>query len=146
MGAANTFAPRTDDPAASEDLYLETAEVQADRRSKLLKSYQKAGGRIAGARKVNPCKRLFGDDGCEKEDLDVNGYCKHLIGQTIPGDPKHYHPLKKRPSEIGTDFSFIDGSVTLPVLEGDELVNSTVCYRVYRRHPNQKAGKPKTED
>lgn len=143
MAAANCFAPSTDDPIEAEDLYLPAKRVQRDRRSKLMKSYAKAGGRMAGAHLVNPCKQLFGDDGCERNQLDSEGYCKHLVGFTVQGDDRHYHPMVPRVTEKGifVDLRFVDGKQKLEVQPGDELVRITTCCRVYRRNPEE----PKVE-
>lgn len=80
---------------------------------------------------VNACQY-----GCEVEDLDNNGYCRHLVGFTRitkPGEPEAFDPRKPRYNENGEIIAeFVDGSDPQPVLKTDIKVRITGSCRVYR--------------
>jgi hypothetical protein len=85
--------------------------------------------------------------GCTDDQLDGNGYCRHLIGFT--NDQKFYEPLIFLPGgervvrvpmkETGEVIRLPDVTkemkkkpVLQPIREGDKLEQITVSYRVYR--------------
>lgn len=103
-----------------------------------------AKSRTKSGRKVNACPF-----GCKEQQLDSQGYCRHLVGFTVPGDDKYYYPQKMGPggkrivspkTVVDEDLS-ADGeepilkTVAEPVQEGDLLVLITSCHRVYRNVP-----------
>ena len=67
--------------------------------------------------------------GCQSEQLDENGYCRHLVGFTVPGEPHHFEPLAP-PDAAG--YRTVRGARREPVRKGDRLVQITVSSRVYR--------------
>jgi hypothetical protein len=95
--------------------------------------------------------------GCPNEDLDDHGYCRHLVGFTVPGDEKHYEPMvetvrgrvvKVDRDRRATGAEDQDGPVYKEgkaryeeVKKGDELRWITVSARVYRDVDRQKAVK-----
>lgn len=105
----------------------------------------KALGRASVGEKVNFCPF-----GCQEQHLDDHGYCRHLVGFTLPGDPTKYEPMVKRNGKrvvqvprpkvkVGADEEgdvFEDGPPQYQdVLPGDQLVRITHCSRVYRDQP-----------
>jgi hypothetical protein len=108
-----------------------------EKLSPLMKAKQKSAVGI----KVNACPF-----GCENDDLDDNGYCRHLVGFTVPGDKNTMYPRKpimvqtsiavingKRVSKSAEDSEYIGvRNKPEPVLKTDRLVLITVCHRVYR--------------
>jgi|HubBroStandDraft_2_1064218.scaffolds.fasta_scaffold65285_2 hypothetical protein len=130
-----------------------------DTRSELMKAKSRAKG------KVNACPF-----GCTMQQLDDNGYCRHLVGFTT--DRKTMEPLIRetkinpdngermltgrrivRPAtrqvedivDYDDEGNPIKGKVRIPVPEplqpGDKLVRITVSYRVYRDRDSSKAVK-----
>lgn len=69
--------------------------------------------------------------GCEDGELDINGYCHHLVGFTNGG--KTYEPrVRGRGGRI-----FVDGSKREPLKRGaHRLVKITTSARVYDKHGN----------
>jgi len=110
------------------------------------KSRKKAGN------KVNACPF-----NCVDRQLDQNGYCRHLVGFTVPGDDKYYYPMTMGPggrrvvkSRMVVDEELsCDGeepvlkAVAEPIKEGDLLVLITNCHRVYRDVPVTKKDEKK---
>lgn len=93
-------------------------------------------GAVSGE-KVNFCPY-----GCTDEEIDENGYCRHLIGFTTDGknmEPMRYNErgLRQvivkyvpRDGQPGKDAKAVP--VLEPVLKTDQLVQITVSSRVYR--------------
>lgn len=107
------------------------------RPRKVLSPLMEAKNRNQSGAVVNACPF-----GCQDNNLDANGYCKHLIGFTNPDDQKQYFPVVDRPGALPPDGSpgspadvFVDGRKPLPVLPGDKLVLISVASRVYREKP-----------
>lgn len=102
-------------------------DPQVDQRSALLRAISKARGRV-----VNACPY-----GCQDEELDQSGYCHHLIGFTLRGNDRMFHPIKHRPNRDGTpsEFVFSDGSDPQYVLPTDHLEPGSGSARVYRKVP-----------
>lgn len=65
--------------------------------------------------------------GCETEDLDDNGYCRHLVG--FSNDGKSFEAMV---TDQKTGRRSVMGSRVAPVEKGDKLVRITVSSRVYR--------------
>lgn len=106
-------------------LYGPTNAPNLDVRSKLIRSKERFAGQIIPA---CPFK-------CREKQMDAQGYCKHLVGFTIPdSEPLMYEPFKERVDAKGkeTGYRFTDGSDPRPVKKKDELVRITTSYRVYR--------------
>ncbi len=103
----------------------------------LMRAKAKAG---AGVR-INACPY-----GCNLKDLDDHGYCRHLIGFTLPGDETRYEPMVRADRRRRVKVEMVedpsegldeDGRPMLMpkyplVKETDKLVRATVCARVYR--------------
>ena len=113
--------------------FLSNEQPQDDLRS----DYLKALAKTKGGHTLNVCKT--DGFGCEDHELDQNGHCRHLIGATIPGDDKHFEPVKTRLPADGkplpkgvVGFRYSDGSDVQDVLPGDKLVKISVSSRVYR--------------
>lgn len=79
--------------------------------------------------------------GCktDSEDLDPQGYCRHLVGFTLPslpGEEKFFHALKYRPNKSGhrsaDDYRYVDGTDVQPILKTDKIERGGVSCRVYR--------------
>lgn len=64
------------------------------------------------------------------EHLDDNGYCEHLVGFTIPGNPKKMEPYLPPHPETGRRF--VDGADIQDVKPTDKLIEITQSCRVYR--------------
>ena len=60
-------------------------------------------------------------------DLDQNGYCRHLIGFTVPGSKKVFERMGVKEGQ-----RIVDGRHKETVKPGDKLVRITTSYRVYR--------------
>jgi len=126
-----------------------------DMRSELLKAQARAGA----GEKVNFCPF-----GCEDEQLDEHGYCRHLIGFT--NDKKNFEPMvrvkrgrkvvrvrKEGTGEFVRDMEEDDEGnpvmveeeimkpVLEPVLSTDKLVQISISYRVYRDIPKVQPSK-----
>ncbi len=97
--------------------------------------------------KVNACPF-----GCTIEDLDDQGYCRHLVGFTIPGNRKLYEPLvmkrgrrvvqvardKMKMGELAEDGQedWVWGPPQYEqVQKTDTLIDITCSARVYRDIP-----------
>lgn len=103
-----------------------------------------AKARTKSGHKVNACPF-----GCTMQQLDQNGYCRHLVGFTVPGDDKYYYPQVRtgggrrivKPRTVVDEELSCDGeepimkTVAEPVKDGDLLVLITSCHRVYRDVP-----------
>ena len=74
--------------------------------------------------KVNACPF-----GCELEELDEHGYCRHLVGFTTDGK------VLERQRLVG-DRRQVFGNEKEPVRKGDVLVQITTSSRVYRADEN----------
>lgn len=80
----------------------------------------------------------FCPHGCTTEELDDNGYCRHLVGFTK--DKKTMEPYvtvtKTLADEQGEEYTttrrFVRGSTPEPCLKGDKFEQITDTYRVYR--------------
>ncbi len=95
----------------------------------------------AKGKQVNACPF-----GCVDRQLDQHGYCRHLVGFTLPDSEQYYYPMfltvgAKRivkPRTVIDEELSCDGeepilkSVAEPVQAGDQLVKITSCSRVYR--------------
>ena len=75
--------------------------------------------------------------GCRTPELDEHGYCRHLIGFTLPGNEKFMEPrvprfnLQDPPQVVGY---FVDGKQKGPVPKNAQLERLTVCSRVYHKN------------
>lgn len=129
MAAVNALPPTDDE--ADTDLYLPKKKQRKDKRSKLIRSFEARGGRAnsGSGLTVNACPF-----GCPDDSLDENELCRHMIGTTVPGDDKHFYPVKVRKNRKGgsTGFKFTDGTDLQEVQPGDHLVRITTASRVYR--------------
>ncbi len=67
--------------------------------------------------------------GCESDDLDDLGYCRHLVGFT--SDRQTLERLEAEPAE-GKDKRMVQGHQCEAVRRTDKLVRITSNYRVYR--------------
>jgi hypothetical protein len=95
-----------------------SVQNRPDDRSRLMS----AKGKAASGEKPNFCPH-----GCTDEELDDNGYCRHLIGFTTDG--KIMEPMV-------TDARgrrYVDGSKSSAVPPGSTLERITTCHRVYHR-------------
>lgn len=95
--------------------------------------FQKAQAALRNGHVLNCCKT--DGFGCPDEALWEHGYCRHLVGFTLPGDNKVFHPIKERgkTGSKSSSFKFIDGDDPQPVLPSDKLVPVTEIFsRVYR--------------
>ena len=97
--------------------------VLQQRVSPLMQAKAKSRGN-----KVNACPF-----GCDLEDLDDLGYCKHLVGFTT--DKKTYEPMRRR--EDGRLQVY--GEEKKPLQPGDKLVEITLSHRVYRQQADKQA-------
>ena len=79
--------------------------------------------------KVNFCPH-----GCQVEDLDDNGYCRHLIGFT--NDGKTYEPMivDERGRRVVRARGKDGADLRKPVRESDRLERISISSRVYRRN------------
>jgi hypothetical protein len=89
--------------------------------------------------------------------VDMNGYCGHLQGFTLPGDETRYEFLDQRADADVTDEDspsydpaakprrFVNGRRILEVQPGDVLVPITVSSFVYRKVEVESAPKPKAK-
>lgn len=102
-------------------------DPQVDQRSPLMRAKAKSRGRI-----VNACPY-----GCPDESLDEHTYCKHLIGFTLPGNDRRFHPIEFRKNKDGTDseFRFSNSKNEQDVLPSDHLERGSQSCRVYRKVP-----------
>jgi hypothetical protein len=76
--------------------------------------------------KVNFCPY-----GCQHDDLDDNGYCRHLIGFTTDG--KVYEPMLLVRGRRVVQARDVDGSdLRQPLVRGDRLEPISISSRVYR--------------
>ncbi len=109
--------------------FLPAATPKKDLRSDLIKAKAVAGGLV-----VNACPF-----GCEEHELDAEGYCKHLVGFTLPGSTNMFEPIKSRVDRNGktTEYKFIDGKDPQTVQAGDVVEPVTVSARVYRKTQEQ---------
>lgn len=109
--------------------FLPTATPKKDMRSDLIKAKAVAGGLV-----VNACPF-----GCEEHELDAEGYCKHLVGFTLPGSRTQFEPLKSRFDSNGkpTEHKYLDGKDLQTVMAEDVVEPVTVSARVYRRTQEQ---------
>lgn len=91
-----------------------------DRRASL-SPLMVAKGKASTGEKVNFCPF-----GCEQDDIDEHGYCRHLVGFT--NDGKQMEPM------IHDDQGrkVVQGAKKEPVLKTDKLIQITVSQRVYR--------------
>lgn len=103
-----------------------------------------AKARAKSGNKVNACPF-----GCKTQQLDQHGYCRHLVGFTVPGNDQYYYPMHMgpggrrvvKPRTERDDELSVEGeepvlkTVAEPVKEGDQLVLITSCSRVYRDVP-----------
>lgn len=103
-----------------------------------------AKGRAKSGRKVNACPF-----GCKDQQIDQNGYCRHLVGFTVPGDDKYYYPMQlsaqgrrvvvprtEKDEELSCEGEEpVFKQIADPVREGDLLVLISNCHRVYRNVP-----------
>ncbi len=100
-----------------------------DQRSDLMK----AQAMVQQGEKVNFCPF-----GCENEDIDEHGYCKHLVGFT--NDRKFYEPMvydvqlgrrivrvRTKPGKDGKPVPELE-----PCQKGDRFVQISISSRVYR--------------
>lgn len=78
---------------------------------------------------VNACQF-----GCETEDLDDKGFCRHMVGFADPKIPGMFHPQTPRYSNDGDEVIsvFTDGSNPQKLLQSDVQVRVTNSLRVYR--------------
>jgi hypothetical protein len=127
-----------DVPVHPEDLYLPSAGVKKDTRSRLHMSFLSAGGHVVNACKPNLEK--MGEIGCEDEELDEHGRCRHLVGYTDPDNRRMFFkrividhvggistpPRRIRPMET------LNGANPEMVLKTDVTDRITTCHRVYR--------------
>lgn len=103
-----------------------------DRRQKL-SPLMAAKAKNTTGEKLNFCPF-----GCEVEDLDDNGYCKHLVGFTEDG--KAFEPMREDKNKDGSQGRRkVFGAEKKPVLKTDQLVQITTSYRVYRASEQVKA-------
>ncbi len=111
-------------------------QVGPQQRKANLSPLMVAKGKASLGERVNFCKF-----GCTDEDLDDNGYCRHLVGFTIPGNEKLYEPMvmnEKGRRLVQVKYVEKNGK-SVPVYEevqkGDKLERITNCSRVYRDVP-----------
>jgi hypothetical protein len=111
-----------------------------DKRSALMKA-------IAANR--DGLKLNFCPFGCPDSEIDDFGYCRHLVGFTL--DKKTYEPMVmdqngRRIVQVPTEKR--NGKI-VPVLskveKGDQFVEITSSYRVYRDLPPEESETPDTE-
>lgn len=103
-----------------------------------------AKSKTKSGNKVNACPF-----GCVDRQLDQHGYCRHLVGFTVPGETQWYYPMTMgpggrrivKPKTVPDEELSVEGeepilkTVAEPVKEGDRLVLITSCSRVYRDVP-----------
>lgn len=124
--------------------------IGPQQRKANLSPLMEAKGRASAGEKLNFCPH-----GCTDEDLDDHGYCRHLVGFTLPGNDKLYEPMVERlgqrkvqvsrpiVKEPGVDKEDQQASWKWgkpqyqEVKKTDKLVRITVCSRVYRDMPKE---------
>ncbi len=109
---------------------MEAALRQQASRSKQSQLMQALNGNILGE-VINFCPY-----GCPDDALDEHGYCRHLVGFTVPGKPKWMEPRVL--TEIGRakDLRYVvDGKHKVPTPKGKDvkLEEITVSSRVYTK-------------
>lgn len=127
----------------------ETSVELLNKQKQVLSPLQLAKKNAKNGQIVNACPF-----GCEPRNLDEHGYCKHLIGVTLPGDPKKFEPMKRVKGRYQIVvprekivFPLLDGEEASDkpeyewgppqygaVEKGDVLVRITSSSRVYREH------------
>ncbi len=125
-------------PQYDEDLFVPTEQPTKDMRSKLIRSKEAAGSMV-----VNACPY-----GCRIDELNEEGYCRHIVGFTDPDDSDYYFPVTPVPPIGRGDKQIqllrerkIDGTQRKKCLNNEALEHKergTTCFRVY--HVNPPAG------
>ncbi len=131
--------------ASPEMLTNVTAEGRLSKHLEPLSPLMRAKANNPKGEKVNACPF-----GCTVEEIDDQGYCRHLVGFTVPGNDKLYEPLivkrgRRRvevrrekimlgdnPSGNGEDDWTWGPPVYENVQDKDQLVKITTSSRVYR--------------
>ncbi len=120
------------------------AEQRLLKQKQILSPLMRAKSQCQNGEKVNACPF-----GCEIEQIDDQGYCRHLVGFTIPGSETEFEPLVLRRgrrviqvarekvlmgelAEDGKEDWHWGDPIYETVQKGDQLVRITTCCRVYR--------------
>lgn len=111
--------------------------LEATRKKDNLSDLMRAKARCLTGEKVNACPY-----GCDMEDIDDNGYCKHLVGFTNDGkgmEPMVMDDRGRRMVRVKSEITDEGKTRRLlePVLKTDKLVKITVSSRVYREVAKQ---------
>lgn len=125
----------------------ETSVELLNKQKNVLSELMKAKKNAKNGQVVNACPFH-----CKDSSLDEHGYCKHLVGITVPGDDTRFEPMRR----IKGRYQIVvpRDKVVFPLLEGEEdsdkpayewgppqygkvekgdvLVRITVSSRVYR--------------